>query len=276
MTELHQFDLHRFDDATTLTELDEGVYQGRTTTPYANMAGPFGGITSACLMRAVLSDPRVMGTPVSMTVNLCGAVANGVFDITTTVKRQGKYIQHWSVELKQDGAVRSTASLIFAHRNQGFDHQPEKMPSVPPPDQIAPFDGHRPLPWLKAYEFRFVTGAPDFSGPSDTALLPSKSIQYIADDPPRPLDYLSLTAMADSYLLRIFKIRPKFLPMGTVSITTHFIGTPDEIATQGADPVLGIVDGSRFHGNFHDQNMQIWGKDGTLLASGNQLVWFKE
>lgn len=64
--------------------------------------------------------------------------------------------------------------------------------------------------------------------------------------------------------------------MSTVSMTTYFHATDAEIAAQGSAPLLGIADSKRFVANFHDQSMELWGRDGRLLASGIQTVWYKE
>ncbi len=90
------------------------------------------------------------------------------------------------------------------------------------------------------------------------------------------LDYVSLAALGDSFLLRLFQVRGVIVPMGTVSLTTHFLATPDEIAAQGMAPLLGVADSQRFHGNFHDQQMQLWGRSGKLLATGTQVVWYRQ
>ncbi|WP_366946260.1 hypothetical protein [uncultured Bradyrhizobium sp.] len=49
----------------------------------------------------------------------------------------------------------------------------------------------------------------------------------------------------------------------------------DEIAAQGTDFLLGSVHSHRFHGNYHDEAARLWGRDGTLLATGTQLMYFK-
>jgi len=266
---------HPFDIATRLIPLAEGLFKGETTKAYGNMAGPYGGITAANMLQAVLQDPRHAGVPVSITVNLCGAVGDGTFDISVRPVRQGKYIQHWAVELVQNGQVLTTASVILAARGESFDHQAAMMPDAPPYDTCPVVKMAGPLPWLAAYDFRFVEGAPDFSHPPGPGPNPARSVQYIADNPPRPLDYLSLCAMIDSFVLRVFTVRPQFGPMASVSITAHFTGHADEIKAQGTVPVLGVVDAARFGGNFHDQTMQLWAQNGKLLATGSQMVWFK-
>jgi hypothetical protein len=50
----------------------------------------------------------------------------------------------------------------------------------------------------------------------------SLSHVWVADNPPRALDFASLTALCDSFLPRIFLHRPDFVPIGTVSINIYF------------------------------------------------------
>ena len=65
-------------------------------------------------------------------------------------------------------------------------------------------------------------------------------------------------------------------PMGTVSLTTYFHATAAEIARHGTGPVLGMAHAKRMHANFFDQHMELWARDGTLLATGTQVAWYKQ
>ena len=47
-------DQHPFDQAIALTPTAEGAYTGATSPAYANMVGPFGGVTAAVALNAVL------------------------------------------------------------------------------------------------------------------------------------------------------------------------------------------------------------------------------
>jgi hypothetical protein len=49
---------HVFDQAIALTASGDGVYTGATSPAYANMVGPFGGITAATVLNAVLRTRR--------------------------------------------------------------------------------------------------------------------------------------------------------------------------------------------------------------------------
>ena len=103
---------HTLDEATRLVPLGEGWSAGATHPAYANLAGPFGGVTAAALLNAVLGDPRRSADPIALTVNFCGPIADGEFEIETRLQRGGRTTQHWSMELKQNGAVCTTASAV--------------------------------------------------------------------------------------------------------------------------------------------------------------------
>ncbi len=75
---------HSFDQALVLDTLAEGHYRGQTHPAYWNMVGPFGGITAATALRAILLHPRLLGEPLSLTVNYAGAPTTGPFTVDAT------------------------------------------------------------------------------------------------------------------------------------------------------------------------------------------------
>ena len=96
------------------------------------------------------------------------------------------------------------------------------------------------------------------------------------DAPARPLDFVSLAALADTFLVRIMLVRGTFQPMATVSMTTYFHVGAEELARIGAAPVLGDANCDVFHDCFADQTCALWSEDGRLLANGVQITWYKE
>ncbi|RYF66969.1 MAG: thioesterase family protein, partial [Comamonadaceae bacterium] len=70
--------------------------------------------------------------------------------------------------------------------------------------------------------------------------------------------------------------RAKHVPAGTVSITTYFHCGTDELAALGTGYLLGRAVGQQFHNGFFDQAAQLWSEGGRLLATSNQIVYFKE
>lgn len=269
-------DKHPFDLATKIEARGKGLWSGTPSPDYANMVGPFGGVVAALLLRAVLDDDRRTGDPVALTVNFCGGISQKPFTIQTKLQRGGKYTQHWSVELIQEDEVKATASVVMGARGAVFEHQPVIMPDVPGPETLSPMPGFGFLKWLERYTFRFIDGTPSFAGKAFDALQSARSTLWVSDAPERPLDYLSLAALSDCFFIRLLHVRGTFPPMGTVTLTTYFHATHDEVEKQGTYPLLGVADSKRFNANFQDQHMELWGRNGNLLASGVQTVWYKE
>lgn len=266
---------HPFDTAMALTPLGPGQWQGATTDDYMNMVGPFGGVTVAVLLNAVLLDTRRAADPVSITVNFCTGVKPGPFRVDVTLERSGKYLQHWGLRQMQGDTVCTTASVVTGQRSQTFAHQVAKMPDVPPADQLPLLPAPEALRFLHQYDFRFVEGPPDMTRVRDT---PGSDLSriWMRDAQPRALDWLSLAALSDGFPLRLLTVRGGLVPMGTVSLTTYFLCSSEELAALGEGPILGEARSTRFNAHFHDQKSSHWSVAGDLLMSGAQLVWFRQ
>ncbi len=270
--------LHSLDEATALNPIAEGLYEGHTSDRYWNFAGPFGGYLAALVISAVLKDARRLGPPVAQTVNYCGALSKGPFRVTASIDRGGKATQHWSVRLTQGDSTVTTSTIVCANRRETFQHLTVARPDVPAADAVAPAFAPPQFAWIGAYDFRFVEGAPLFAGKPlpEGQMGPSRTVVWMRDKPERPLDHLSLSSLADCFVLRLLQMRGKLVPMSTVSMTTYFHATEADLAAQGTAHVLGVADSKRFADNFHDQTMDLWGANGALLATGVQTVWYKE
>ena len=267
---------HPLDRATSLTPENGHRWRGKTTGDYPNIVGPFGGITAATLLRAVLDDASRQGDPVSMTVNYCAPIADDEFEIVTKIIRTGKNTQHWSLELLQSDEIRATATIVLGVRRETFDHHPAEYPSVPTSNAVERFNDLLPNNWMGQYDFRFIEGSLNPNEKIPEMPQSSRTVAWVKDRIDRPLDFLSLASMADSFFFRLLHVRRKLVPNGTVSMTTHFLGSADEIAEQDTTALLGIAESERFHASFHNQEMQLWGKNGKLLATGTQIVWYKD
>lgn len=267
---------HPLDQATALERLGPGTYAGRTSEFYSNFGGPFGGFTAAVLLRSVLDDPRRQGLPVALTVNYCAAITEGAFEIKAREIRTGRSTQHWSVELTQGDTVAATASVVCGARRAVWSHHPSEPPELPHPDKLPVFDVTNPKGWLNRFEMRFETGEPDFTPRDPADIRPARSTLWMRDNPARPLDFLSLACMSDAFIIRAFLVRGVFVPVGTVTLTTFFHGNEASMSAQGSDPLLCVADAQIFSDGFADQTAQLWGKDGRLLATSTQIVWYKE
>ena len=267
---------HPLDVATRLTPIADGVYRGHTAPAYWNMAGPFGGVTAAIIMRAVIERSDRQGTPVAITTSFLAPVAEGPFDIRVNLQAGGRHVQHWAVEMWQGERLMTSASVITGRRNQSWAHQVEDRPNAPAPETVPPLATEGRSDWLQNYRFQMLAGDIISSSGSDDSPGDAHSQLWISDWPKRCLDFVSLAAISDTFFLRLLQIRGSMVPMGTVTLTTYFHATEDELAAQGDTPLLGEASAERINANFHDQRARLWSKGGVLLASGVQLVWFRE
>ncbi|MFZ2527235.1 MAG: thioesterase family protein [Rhodococcus sp. (in: high G+C Gram-positive bacteria)] len=272
MTDIDSTD-HLFDDAVALTPADAHRYIGRTHPAYANMVGPFGGITAATLLRAVQQHPEVLGTPLSLTVNYCGPITDGEFEIVARPVRTNRSTQHWSIELSQDGTVATTATAVFGTRRDTWSSTEVSTPEVPAAQDVAQQALPEFIAWSRNYEMRFVQGA--IPAPETGENPDSTTTLWVRDTPPRPLDFAALTSLCDVFFPRVFLRRGQYMPAGTVSLTIYFHADTDALARQSDASVLGTARSQHFGKGYFDQSGELWSSDGNLLATTHQLVYFK-
>jgi hypothetical protein len=214
--------LHPLDLATNLELNNEGLWSGHTQPAYGNMVGPFGGVTSAVMLNAVLKHQNRLGDPVSLTVNFAGPIEDGPFTIQAQALRTNRSTQHWFMTLFQhDGQIATTASAVFAIRRKTWHSTELNFPVRQPALDLARADTSKAPEWTRRYDMRTIKGLMiDGQQPSQE---PDAITEFwIQDDPPRPLDFLSLTAICDSFVPRIFVRKMGRFPAGTISLTTHF------------------------------------------------------
>ena len=94
--------MHVLDLATALEGDAAGPERlARTSDAYWTFIGPFGGVSAATALRAVLEHPLCEGDPLALTVNFCAPIARGEFTVRLRRTRANRSSQHWSVEFTQ-------------------------------------------------------------------------------------------------------------------------------------------------------------------------------
>ncbi|MGD9551002.1 MAG: acyl-CoA thioesterase [Burkholderiaceae bacterium] len=282
---------HPFDEAMAFTPCDAPAgwpghattryWQGRTHPGYANMVGPFGGITAAQALNAVMLHPERLGEPLALTVNYAGPLADGPFIAAATPLRTNRSTQHWSVALLQTDAsgalaVTTTATAVTAARRETWSVSDTPAPTVPRPHEVlAEARGGVPMEWRQRYEMRAIVG--DFPRVWDDSHGHSSLTQlWMRDAPPRPLDFCALASLCDLFFPRLFLRRARRVPIGTVSMTVYFHAGSTELAATGTGYLLGQAQAQEFRNGFFDQTGQVWNEAGTMLATTHQVVYYKE
>jgi Thioesterase-like superfamily len=272
---------HPFDEAMKLEAAGAGkphTWLGTASQAYWNMVGPFGGTTAAVALQSVLQHPDLLGEPIALTVNYAAALGAGPFRIVTCPARTNRSTQHWVIELTQaddtgQSGVVLTATALTALRRETWGEHDLPMPASNI-EAAIPRPAFSNVEWTQRYEFRFAGGLiPDTW---DGAKKPSLTQLWLRDQPPRPLDFASLAAMADAFYPRVWLRRATRVPAGTVSITTYFHASSAELKAVGTGYLFGQAKGQAFHNGFFDQTAQLWSEQGALLATSNQIVYYKE
>lgn len=270
---------HPLDTAVRLQPLGdprEGRFGGHTSPAYTNMVGPFGGITAATLLQAVMQHPARLGEPLALTVNYAGPVADGPFEISAQPARTNRSTQHWVLTQSQGAEICSTATVVCASQRPTWSSTEIGFPGAPAIDSLPPTPPRQGAPaWIRNYEMRFVRGDfPDLSLGDEHP--ESNTTLWVRDAPPRPLDFVALAAICDVFFPRVFLRRRRFTPAGTVSFSVYFRADSRTLATQGARALLAQARGHHFGGGFFDQSADVWGADGVLLATSHQVVYYKD
>lgn len=265
---------HPFDQATALQPLGGDRFAGHTSPAYANMIGPYGGITAAQVLQSVLQHPQRIGEPVALTVNFAAAVADGAFELEALPARTNRSTQHWTITMRQGQDVVVTATAMTAVRRPTWGSQEAAAPLVPRPADL-PAAERVGAAWLQRYQMRFVEGGVplDWDGSENPA---SRTRLWARDEPARPLDFASLAALADVFFPRIWLRRARLVPLGTVTMTVYFHACSEQLRATGSGFVLLQAQGQGFGGGYFDHTGQLWNEAGELLATTHQVVYFKE
>jgi len=273
---------HIFDKALALhhSDIRVGHFTGTTSPDYWNMVGPFGGTTAAVVLQSVLRHPDLLGAPIALTVNYAAAIEAGAFDVQATPVRTNRSTQHWTVQITQAGVsgapqVTTTATVVTAARRETWSTNDLPMPPVPGPEQTERMTiGPKGVAWIGQYDMRPVRGSipTQWDGGGEH----SETMLWLRDADPRPLDFPALASMSDMFYPRVWLRRAKPVPAGTVSITTYFHADASHLAEVRCGYLLGRAVGQQFQNGFFDQSAQLWSQAGALLATSNQIVYFKE
>ena len=266
---------HPFDAAVALQVQADGSFLGHTSAAYANMVGPFGGVTAAQALNAVLQHPQRLGDPISLTVNFAAALADGPFSVTARPARTNRSTQHWVIEMLQNGETVLTGTAFFGLRRDTWGADEHTMPEVPAAQDVARATGPARVEWVKRYEMRFVEGAipVEWHG-TDQGI--SRTRLWLRDDPPRLLDFASLTGLSDVFFPRVWRRRPLLVPIGTVSMTVYFHADAALLQSTGSAYLLGQTQAQAFRNGYFDQTAQLWNESGELLVTTHQVVYYKE
>jgi acyl-CoA thioesterase len=261
-------------DNARLTRTGEGIYAAQTDPAYWNRIGPFGGWIAALLLRCVLTEPEAVGDPLSFSINFAGAMEQGSFEIRLRQLRHGRSTTFWSAYLVQvqNGSEMccAFATVVTAARRETPSFLEIAPPIVPAPEELRANRAAAAmgLPFLERLDLRFAGTTFPFPDDGETRTW-VRSIDAVE------LDFETLTALCDSGFPQIFVRLKRPVPISSVTLNVFYWATMEELASVGPDYLLNVARMRVARHGFHDTSTAMWSRSGTLLATTEQVIWFK-
>ena len=234
--------------------------------------GLWGGYAIGLAIRVLEAEPEAKGEALSLTLNYAAGLPAGELDIRTRRIRQGGSIGLWEVELRSMGSeeVGVHAMVTLARRPPTTPFAFATMPDAPAPETLpAPEIPAGAIHYgAQAFERRMLDGFPPKIGGSAHSLAWLRSRQG-------PLDKALLGMMTDNSPPRAMYALPA-VRSTTLTLTAYLHATAQEIAEVGDDFILVEYDGRVGGGGASDERSSYWRRDGKLLATSEQLAWYRE
>jgi acyl-CoA thioesterase len=265
------FVISDLDAALAVNVAPDGTWLGFADPHYESLNGMFGGWTAAITLHAVLCAAHDEARPSALTINFIGKVDPGA-EVAIRAHRigGGRSIGHWRAEVvaPTEGRALAQALVVLAARRSSDGHTEPTMPKVPPPDSVP--DGRPPPgPMGERTVQRPIYGFPPFNRGG------TKSLSWVRENTGRRVDHLQLAYLADAYPPRCFYWSDNFRPNATLTLSVYFHATDEEVAAIGDDYVLNEAIGTRGAHSTSGQQARLWSRQGALLATTEQLVWFR-
>jgi acyl-CoA thioesterase len=255
-------------DALVLKPDGDGRWLAHADPDHQSITGMFGGWTAGVLLGAVTKTSDGTASPSAITVNYLGAISPGD-DVAVTVEHVGggRSIDHWRAEVRPmtESTVLATALVALTNRRPSDPHRQLSRPDAPDPAGLERV--YAPSPQGLQSDIRLVSGEYN-SG--DT-----RGVIWVRDASGQPLDHLHLAYLADQYAPRSFFWGEGFRPSATITMSVYFHATTEELAAVGDDYILNEATGTRAEQSTSGQQARLWSRDGTLLATTEQLCWYR-
>ncbi len=250
---------------------------------WATLAGPewgnpggglWGGYAIGLGIRVLEAEPEAVGEALSLTLTYVAAVPAGPLDIRTRRIRQGGSVGVWEVELLSAGSeqvgvhaivtlARRPATPPFAFAVMPDAPDPESLPGLAPPSEAMRHYG------AASFERRTLEGFPPTPGTDSRSLAWVRSRRG-------PLDKALLGMVTDNSAPRAMYALGPTIRTTTLSLTAYLHATEAELAEIGDDYILVECEGRVGGGGASDERSSYWSRSGKLLATSEQLAWYRE
>ncbi|MBV9420959.1 MAG: thioesterase family protein [Alphaproteobacteria bacterium] len=248
-----------------------------TTTAGAEWSNPggglWGGYALGLCVRVLEAEPEAVGEALSLTLTYAAALPAGALDIRTRRLRQGGSVGVWEVEVSPAGAaqigVHGIVTMVKRPRTPPFAFA--RMPEAPTPESLPSMDapGQALRYGAAAFERRGVEGWPPAKGES------SRSIAWVRSRAGK-MDKALLAMVTDHSPPRAMYALGHGVRTTTLTLTAYLHATVEDLAAIGDDFILVECEGRVGSAGSSDERSSYWRRDGKLLATSEQLAWYRE
>jgi hypothetical protein len=263
----------RFYENAHILEAGEKTYAGQTDPMYWNAVGPFGGWIAAVFLRCLALETGGVGDPLTVSVNFAGPMEPGSFTVRLRELRANRSTTFWSAEMLQakDGSegLCAFATVVIARRRESPSFAETIAPEIAPPEELQRFKPPLQAQFLTRLDLRFV---PDGYFPKridGAVVMWARALDSDA------MDYETLAAICDSGMPQIFLRLKRPVPVSSVTMNVFFHATRTDLEPIGEEFVLTASSMRAAANGFFDETTLVWSRTGMLLATTEQIVWFK-
>lgn len=234
--------------------------------------GLWGGYALGLAVRALEAEPEAVGEALSMTLTYAAGLPSGELDVRTRRLRQGGSIGVWEVEIGAAGSgeVGVHAMVTMARRPPTPPFAFASLPRTAPPEDLPAPEHPAGMTHFGAlaFERRSLEGFPPRPGGD------SRSLAWVR---PRlgAWDKALLAMVTDNSPPRAMYALERAMTT-TLSLTAYLHATTEELAALGDDYILIECEGRVGGGGASDERSSYWSRDGRLLATSEQLAWYRQ
>ena len=253
----------------TMTRDEDGTCYALASPDYEAGNGMFGGWTAALMLKSVLDDPGAEGSASAITVNFIKQVTP---DVRLRLRPQrlggGRSLIHWRCDLTDDaGDLLATATIVLANRKPSDSYTQAVMPDAQGPESFSP--AQLPGTFAQRVSVLPTLGQNLFNLPS------TRSVNWEKETSGRSMDAVQIALVADLGAPRVFFISAGPRPSSTITMSVYFHATTEELVACGDDYILSDMIGTRIEGATVGSRKDMWSRDGKLLATTEQMCWFR-
>lgn len=255
-------------DSLALHATGEGRWRLTGDADHEAGTGMFGGWTAAVLLKSVLDDARVAGEASAIAVNYVNRISpRSVLDVRVSPLGGGRSVMTWRADIYEDGKddLLATANVVLTNKRATAGFTEFTRPEAPEPETLPM--NHPPASFGQSVDmraWRLPWGHEN-----------SHYVSWLRERDGHPVDHVLLAYLSDAYPPRIMGRSSGPRPSSTLTLSINFFATAAELAAIGSDFIMNESVATRAEASTIGSQLRMWSRNGALLATSEQLCWFR-